>query len=1428
MEKQETNKTAEEEQLQKRKEEQAAELEDRIIYAEANKDGKDSRSALANGGCGVCERKGFPIFLVRKAPISTNFSLAQQMGEAIKLSDTNREPQVDLLTHKYVYRTLRVGYVYILVKHKNTGWEFLGYEVTPSGVFRHKTITDLKERNVKEIPQACTKDGNHHIPGSFINIDTSVYEGEAYIAYTRRAWSQGENSAVEKYLKLMNESSITIDLPSKQNQGNDSSQNGQNSNTESAKRNTKTIDLDTALKRFTKINLNQAAYKDPNQLTEGGKRSFEFNKLLSDNSLLELAAKPTTIVHNEGNDDENDNDDKQLIENKNTFITAHKFNSLRDRHKANKKEYLDSCDVLKNQINTFEKDKRFVVPVVVIEDPFGIAEELSLQRQLKIEPITQLIIQSEEIYAKKIDENYKKIIEANKRLDEKYNAILNNKEPVSDKSIFDDINENQYYDTYHSLSSNIISKEYFKEERLHKRKTLALINEYRNQIISSETAKAKDEIHYDYFYYSYSGHSKTYRKFPNTPDFLKKGYQEMPMSPDEKKRHLDELNNRSLTVYIYQDVRKFRNNNTAAKAANENIEKQLEKYNSLINTSEEQNFIAKEQADYNKFVKSIAKLSQDYFYYLTWLFGFNGCSQYAPSAINQYNDCEFWLIECDTNCSNNHVGYLSDFIKLIDFTCLGNVKMEEQSAVWDTLLNNADSLFYHLIDGQQGSFWELVFNKRLNIMQDELALHSSFAPQLTNKTEDQIKAYLQQQYDNEQAAKQKRVEQTKVLLQELEEDLGQGKLANNFFAEKGELMLNLYFMLFARVSAGLANRPPMQSLTNQKQGTKQADALQLKVMPLIIQSNLVIHGYLMLYIKLQNIPVAKLSEVLNFWEPFESSGQELSYKNYTLTDDQDSTIDWDLMSTYADYLAFGLQIIEIGANETILQNGKELFRAIKATLTFALNRNWLDAALTFGFAHSRSLNIVNQIKGDFCKSILENIQETYINTSIETDLPTKKDISIGIGKVAVAGVQSLVTHIQYMENLKKLDDPTLSETARFEIKRDVQFGLCKVVANYSSLINETLLFLNQTLPIAWRETLELNRGLKLLSNGILKSSVGVTAVLGSITSFITILEGSMLFLKGYAKGGEVGTAYMIAGGLQMFSGFVFLIQSVGLLGLFSGPIGAAIFILGLVAGVAAAIITMIYKDETDDWDKMQIWFNYCLFGLQQPSDKGVPYLANFDSMALAINDFMVARTGLYAVLQFENNKIYYMDEMRKVQEIIELQNQMPKVDVGSYPLGGYVNNTPFCKEIYLSVGLPNFKAKKSDYEGKIRFLDVISQELVTLNISNGEEYPILTFTQDSAEDLLIKRKEPLKPVGSEEELNDNKVGKMEYYDQAKDDNNNELGYFQIFYKTGECYFSANNEINLQLYYWPTGRTTKDNLGNTVEANPIIISDTYKR
>ncbi|MBI0036614.1 hypothetical protein H3S88_13190, partial [Gilliamella sp. B14448G11] len=79
----------------------------------------------------------------------------------------------------------------------------------------------------------------------------------------------------------------------------------------------------------------------------------------------------------------------------------------------------------------------------------------------------------------------------------------------------------------------------------------------------------------------------------------------------------------------------------------------------------------------------------------------------------------------------------------------------------------------------------------------------------------------------------------------------------------------------------------------------------------------------------------------------------------------------------------------------------------------------------------------------------------------------------------------------------------------------------------------------------------------------------------------------------------VGTALCIAGGLQVISGIANLAQSICLMlsiSMFSGPIGVAIFVFALVAQLVVALIQKIFKDESDDWDKMQIWFNNCLFG----------------------------------------------------------------------------------------------------------------------------------------------------------------------------------------------------------------------------------------
>ena len=1404
--------TEQTETISKEKQKKAEDLEDRIIYGELDK-GKDSHSPLANGNCGVCERKGFPIFLVRKAPVSASFISAHNIGLAEKkLSDDNREPEVDLITHKYVYRTLRVGYVYILVKHKQKGWEFMGYEVTPSGVFRHKTITDVKERNVKEIPTGCTEgSNNHHIPGSFINIDTSVYEGEAYIAYTRRAWSQGKNSTIEKYLKLMNESSITIDLPSKKEQ--DSSES-QDQAAQVVERNTKTIELDTALKRFTKINLNEESYKDPDKLTEGGKRSFRFSSLESANSLLELAVDPKMIVHNENNDE---NNQKELIQDENTFITAHKFNSLRDRkgkgaEKGNGVEYEYEAESrkLEDQIKKFQQSGKYVVPVVIVEDPFGIAEELSLQRQLKIEPIAQSVVKAEEIYNKKIDEHFRKLFESNKRLDEKLKESLDENIEKSEEKT-SDIEE--YKLAYHAVVKTSVAKsKYFSEERLHLRKTLSLINDYRNQIESIEISQAKDMIYYDYISIGKAGPREIIEVWPNSKKYLNEGLIEIPLSEEEKRKQLEKKQKGQNSDLIYKDVRAFRCDNTILQATKEKIAKERAKYDNLLDLEKERKFLEEDKEDYNAILESISNFSQDYFYYLTWLFGFEGCSEYAPKSINKFNDCEFWLIECDTNASNNHVGYLTDFLALIDFAYLGGIKTEEQTAVWDSLLNNKNSLLYHIIDGKKGSFWELVLHKRLKIMEDELSTISEFQPQLMHETNnEEIKKHLQQQEENQLKAEQERQQQTKIILQELEAEQPQNQLDGSFFSEKGQLMLTLYSMLLTRVSSGITNRP------TEKAETQKDSLIKQNAKKLMIESGLIVNGELILYLQLQNIPALELNSIQTYFEPLSHSATPLPMFDYTVSDSsQQAKTDWDFVERRLNYMDVANKIAEVANAPRILASGRTFFRAVCRYFSGD------PSVMRFPFKDLKKIFIqsYNNIKKMNGESILNSVKNAGLNPTTRVNA-----ISVGIAssQLLTAGLQAGVTYIQYQENLKKLEDNSIGETIRYEIKRDVQFGFYKVVAGFTNTINELLKFADLTLSQAVRTFITNRASLSTLVNGIFKISAGAVGVMGIISSVISITEGCFLFAKGMQKRGAVGTALCIAGGLQVISGIASLAQSIGLMlsiSIFSGPIGFAIFVFILVAQLVVALIQKIFKDESDDWDKMQIWFNNCLFGTKS-SDKGIAYAATFDSMALEINDFMAALINLDAVIQLQEKPIYYLEQMRTYKDSKEAYDQVGQKERAIYEVAKY------CREIYISFVLPNYIAKQSYFEGILRFFDRNNKETVALKITKGDSFPILEFVNGSPEDLLIKRQEPLKPIDNINHLIPSKVGQIESYKKATDSKNNELNYFQVFYKVGEfCYISI-EEIYLQLNYWPKGQTSQNSQNKIVDNPPLMIYYTYK-
>ena len=422
-----------------------------------------------------------------------------------------------------------------------------------------------------------------------------------------------------------------------------------------------------------------------------------------------------------------------------------------------------------------------------------------------------------------------------------------------------------------------------------------------------------------------------------------------------------------------------------------------------------------------------------------------------------------------------------------------------------------------------------------------------------------------------------------------------------------------------------------------------------------------------------------------------------------------------------------------------------------------------------------------------------------------------------------AGLQAGVTYIQYQENLKKLEDNSIGETIRYEIKRDVQFGFYKVVAGFTNTINELLKFADLTLSQAVRTFITNRASLSTLVNGVFKISAGAVGVMGIISSVISITEGCFLFAKGMQKSGAVGTALCIAGGLQVISGIANLAQSICLMlsiSMFSGPIGVAIFVFALVAQLVVALIQKIFKDESDDWDKMQIWFNNCLFGTKS-SDKGIAYVATFDSMALEINDFMAALINLHAVIQLEKQPIYYLEQMRTYK------NSKKDYDQIGHPERA-ADVAQLCREIYISFILPNYDENQSEYEGMLRFFDRNNQETVALKITKGKKFPILEFINDSPEDLLVKREESLLPADNDTKLIPSKVGKIESYSKViTKDKDEKLGYFNVFYKVGEFCYVGIEEIYLQLNYWPKGQTSQNSQNKIVDNQPLMIYYTYK-
>ncbi|AUJ81499.1 hypothetical protein CWI88_10785 [Enterobacter cancerogenus] len=136
--------------------------------------------ACTPSGCKACQRKGSAIFPLRVAAVPK--TLVNPLWRPAVPKQT-----VDLNggEFKYALRTLRMGYLYVLLDR--TVWQV--YEVTPEGCLRQFNAPEMPEaETVTPLAESC-RTANHDVNASFINIDNSLYS-EVWLAFSRDPWSQ--------------------------------------------------------------------------------------------------------------------------------------------------------------------------------------------------------------------------------------------------------------------------------------------------------------------------------------------------------------------------------------------------------------------------------------------------------------------------------------------------------------------------------------------------------------------------------------------------------------------------------------------------------------------------------------------------------------------------------------------------------------------------------------------------------------------------------------------------------------------------------------------------------------------------------------------------------------------------------------------------------------------------------------------------------------------------------------------------------------------------------------------------------------------------------------------------------------------------------------------------------------------------------------
>ena len=150
-------------------------------------------------GCKACQRKGLPIYPLRVAAVPHTL-----VNTGWRPDVPQQEVELTGSEFKYALRTLRMGYVYVLLDKRI--WQ--GYQVTAKGYLRQFNPFNMPEsESVEPLSESCAQHG-HDVSASFINIDDKKYS-EAWLAFSRDPWSKevleeykSERRPVSRFTKI--------------------------------------------------------------------------------------------------------------------------------------------------------------------------------------------------------------------------------------------------------------------------------------------------------------------------------------------------------------------------------------------------------------------------------------------------------------------------------------------------------------------------------------------------------------------------------------------------------------------------------------------------------------------------------------------------------------------------------------------------------------------------------------------------------------------------------------------------------------------------------------------------------------------------------------------------------------------------------------------------------------------------------------------------------------------------------------------------------------------------------------------------------------------------------------------------------------------------------------------------------------------------